>query len=415
MAFWQVIIIISAISTIFVLWPLVKAPFAHRSWKVRVNQDQTQVDLYQEHVADMAASLQRGDIDQQQFDQLKLDLQKTLVAESQQGIEKQERKTGGKSVLLGAALLIPVLSLVLYSQWGAKTDWDIYQHLEKLPKAENQADYNALIRELVVMVQARLNQTPDNIQLQSLLAQTAMTLQDYDQAVSAYRSILDAFPESPRIMSNLAQALFYRAGNAVTPEVRDYVHKTLALAPMLPEMLGLAGIDAKNQGDLRGAISYWKRAVQSMDPKSRTAQGYLGGIAKAEQALIAAGESLDEPKVDAAADTGVELNISLTDKAQVSGDDTLFVYARAWQGPKMPLAIQKLKVADLPLTVTLTEAMAMAPGMTIKSFEQLELVARISKSGSPAAQSGDWQGAVGPVSLNSITGPIDINIDQQIP
>lgn len=415
MAFWQIIILLCVSCAIFVLWPLVKAPFLNWGGKSRVNQDQTQAELFQEHLSDLQESHNRGDIDQQQFAQLKLELQKTLLAENQQSSGEVEHKPGGKVVLLVMAVLLPALSVVLYTQLGAKSDWEIYQHIQALPNSKSQDDYSQNMRELAVMIQGRLNQTPENLQLQNLLAQVSMALQDYDQAVSAYRAILSEFPESARTMANLAQALFYRAGNTVTPEVREYTHKALELAPMMPEMLGLAGIDAKNQGDLRGAIAYWKRAVTHMDKNSRTAQGYLNGIAKAEQALRDAGESLDEPA--AATDSGsqIQLKVALAEGAQVSPQDTLFVYARAWQGAKMPLAIKRMTAADLPTEVVLSEAMAMAPGMTIKSVEKLELVARISKSGTPMAKSGDWQGSKGPIVLGELDGAVEITIDKQIP
>lgn len=416
MAFWQIIVVFSIAAALFVAWPLIKAPFSRKVLAQKDDRDETQIELYREHLADLEKSHERGEIDAAQFEELKLELQKTLVVE---GVTVSGGKlhSGGKKVLLAVAVLVPVLSLVFYSQWGQKKDWDIYQLLEALPKAESREDYDKKLRELVVLVQARLNQTPDNMQLVNLLAQTAMTLQDYDQAVDAYRRILEKFPESPRIIANLAQAMFYRAGNVVTPEVREYTHKALALAPMMPEMLGLAGIDAKNQGDYRAAIRYWKTAVQHMDPNSRVAQGYLNGIAKAEQALLAAGEKLDteeKPATDAAS-AKIELQVSLADSVQISGGETLFVYARAWKGPKMPLAIQKLSASQLPLSVTLDESMAMAPGMTIKSFPELELVARISKTGSPTAQTGDWQGTFGPVKLDALEGVQQIVISEQLP
>lgn len=133
--------------------------------------------------------------------------------------------------------------------------------------------------------------------------------------------------------------------------------------------------------------------------------------------MLAAGEQLDteeKPATDAAS-TKIELQVSLADSVQISGGETLFVYARAWQGPKMPLAIQKLSASQLPLAVTLDESMAMAPGMTIKSFPELELVARISKTGSPTAQTGDWQGSVGPVKLDALEGVQQIVISEQLP
>lgn len=416
MAFWQIIVVVAAASALFVVWPLIRAPFSRKAVRSDLTQDQTQLELYHEHLADLEASLSRGDIDREQFEELQKELQKTLVLESPSGDARTaEVRQGGRKFLIGVGLSIPILSVVLYSQWGAKADWDIYQKLESLSETTTQTEHSKRIRELAVLIQTRLKRTPENIQLQNLLAQMSMSLQDYDQAVEAYRAILEQFPDSPRIMANLAQALFYRAGNVVTPEVREYTHKALSVAPMMPEMLGLAGIDAKNQGDLRGAIRYWKKAVEHMDPNSRTAQGYLSGIAKAEQALQAAGESLDDPETAASDGTSITLNVSLAENAQIQGDETLFVYARAWQGPKMPLAIQKLSASALPVEVVLNEAMAMAPGMDINSFEQLELVARISVSGSPAPQSGDWQGTVGPVSAKDLSEPVDITIDQQVP
>lgn len=419
--FWQIIIVLSAVAAVFILWPLVQLPFLHKSWLRHASQDETQVTLYHEHLADLDKSLQRGDVDQTQYEQLRVELQKTLVAdEIKTGEAPLNRK--GKKVVLALAVLLPVAGFLMYNHWGAKHDWEIFEQLQSLPLVDSQEAYEQQLRELVLKSQARLNQTPDNFALRNLLAQTSMALQDYDEAVANYRKILEIFPESPQIMANLAQALFYRAGNTITPEVREYTQKSLAIAPMIPEMLGLAGIDAKNQGDLRGAIRYWKLAVSQLDPHSQSAQGYKNGIQKAEQALLAAGETLDEPaqssedKPGASADlASVVANVTLAKDVKVTPSTTVFVYARAWQGPKMPLAIQKLTVQDLPMQVRLDESMAMAPGMTIKQFDQLELVARISKSGTPAPQSGDWQGSVGPIKLNDLDGPVALTISEQVP
>lgn len=411
MAFWQIVFLLSVIGALFAIWPLVKAPFAQKSSTRTVARDETQVELYEEHLEDLEKARSLGDIDDKQFEELKLELQRNLLVEGKTATA-EAYKLDGKIVILVIALAVPVASFVLYSQWGAKKDWDIYQLLEQLPEAQSQEDYNTKMRELVIEVQARLNQTPDNMQLQNLLAQTSMALQDYDQAVSAYRSVLEAFPNSPRVIANLAQAMFYRSGNTVTEEVRDYVNKALELAPMLPEMHGLAGIDAKNQGDLRGAIEHWTLAVKNMDKNSRVAQGYLAGIANAEQALAASGDAGEDEQAQDLVE--VEVRVTLADAVNADSSDTVFVYARAWQGAKMPLAIKKLTVADLPLTLTLDESMAMAPGMTITSFPELELVARISRSGSPAAQKGDWQVSAGPIIVTELDGPVDLTISEQV-
>ncbi|MFT5082987.1 MAG: cytochrome c-type biogenesis protein CcmH, partial [Lentisphaeria bacterium] len=92
-----------------------------------------------------------------------------------------------------------------------------------------------------------------------------------------------------------------------------------------------------------------------------------------------------------------------------------FIYARAWQGPKMPLAIRKIKVSELPVTVTLDKSMSMAQGMDLGSFPQVEVVARISSTGSAISKAGDWQASFGPVLVASHSKKIALSIAEQLP
>ena len=99
-----------------------------------------------------------------------------------------------------------------------------------------------------------------------------------------------------------------------------------------------------------------------------------------------------------------------------SPDDTVFIYARAWQGARVPLSIARVKASQLPLTLSLTNSMSMAPGMNLNSAEELELVARLSKGGDPVPQSGDWQVTLGPVTLAKVEpSPYALVIADQIP
>jgi cytochrome c-type biogenesis protein CcmH len=111
----------------------------------------------------------------------------------------------------------------------------------------------------------------------------------------------------------------------------------------------------------------------------------------------------------------VSVSVSLDPglQAQVSPQDTLFVFARALQGPRMPLAIVRKRVADLPATVTLDDSQAMSPAMTLSKFDQVSIGARISKSGQAMPASGDLQGTSSPVS--TVDGEVSITIDEVIP
>lgn len=418
MVFWQIVLLLSVLAAFFVVWPLVKLPFGRKTLMREASRDQTQMELYAEHLADLEKAHTMGDIDGAQFEELKVELQRTLVSE-EQGADVPRVYSGGKRLVMGLGLSVPVMAVLLYNYWGAKPDWEIYQFMEDLPNAESQQEYNSRLRQLATMVQSRANQRPANLQMHNLLAQTSMALQDYDLAVEAYKNILAEFPESPRIISNLAQAMFHRAGNTVTPEVREYTQKALQMAPMLPEMLGLAGIDAKNQGDYQEAIRYWKLAVSQMDANSSAARGYRNGIARAEEALAQRGETppstpVEQPQADQDAEH-ISVTVSLADGVSVGNTDAVFVYARAWQGSPMPLAIRRLTAAELPAQVVLDESMAMAPGMDITSAAQLEVVARISATGNATPQSGDWQVSHGPVRLEELHGSINLVLSEQIP
>jgi cytochrome c-type biogenesis protein CcmI len=113
--------------------------------------------------------------------------------------------------------------------------------------------------------------------------------------------------------------------------------------------------------------------------------------------------------------THIVVKVSLDPKlkGKVLPSDTLFVFAKAADGPPMPLAIARLTAAQLPASVTLTDAMSMMPNLTLSKFPQIILGARISKSGNAIAQSGDFQTLSAAVS-NTGTEPIRLTIDRRV-
>ena len=92
----------------------------------------------------------------------------------------------------------------------------------------------------------------------------------------------------------------------------------------------------------------------------------------------------------------------------------VFVYAKAASGPPMPLAVQRLRVEQLPATVTLTDGMGMLPNMKLSQFPQVVIGARVSKSGNAIAQSGDLQTISKPMAVTTTT-PVELTIDQVVP
>ena len=95
----------------------------------------------------------------------------------------------------------------------------------------------------------------------------------------------------------------------------------------------------------------------------------------------------------------LQVEVSLAEPLWREADvnHSLFIYAKAASGPPMPLAVKRLKVADLPVTVTLDDSLAMTPEMRLSNFPQVIVGARISASGQASPQRGDLEGETGPL------------------
>ncbi len=415
MQFWHGVLVLSLLAAMFILWPTL---FVKKKYKkeLRTGVGDHELDqVFDHHLKDLEQTRNRGEIEQQDYDNLKQDLENTLIEESSNEGESTETPfvSSFKSRLpvIALVIVVPIFALLIYSSIGSKSDWEIYslmtQQVTNLDEAKTRAE------NLTKRLQKRLKSKPENASNWYLLASTSMEMGNYDEAVRAYREVLNLSPEAPRIMAELAQALFSRAGNTITPEVRSYTEQALAIAPMMPTALGLAGVDAYQAGDYELAIRHWQNATSQLDPSSAAYQVLSSGVDKAQKALEQTGKVAPTvSQVEAADKPSIDVKVSL-DKSVVSNpDDVVFIYARAWKGPKMPLAIKRITAADLPASVTLSESMM--PGMDLSSFPQVEVVARLSPGGSAVPTSGDWQAAQGPVIVANQKEPVVLNINTLI-
>jgi cytochrome c-type biogenesis protein CcmH len=193
-------------------------------------------------------------------------------------------------------------------------------------------------------------------------------------------------------------------GRKLDGEPEALIAKALTIDPDNLKALGVAGTIAFERGDAAKAATLWERALRVAPPGSELAGRLQGALDEARQraglpplpnAVAAAPSAAAGPAGDAAAGAGsVQVRITLAPAlaARASPEDTLFVFARAPQGGKAPLAIQRRQVKDLPLDVTLDDSMAMSPAMRLSSVPQVVIGARISKSGNAMPQPGDLQG-----------------------
>jgi len=225
------------------------------------------------------------------------------------------------------------------------------------------------------------------------------------------------------LLADFADALAAANNRRFPDEAGVLLSDALKLQPDNIKALWLAGHWKLQTGDAASGISYWERAAELLPPDSEDRLVIASQIRQLRQQAglpadtqQAANESTAVTPTPAVAANSLQVTVTLdpafADRA--NPEDTVFIFARAAQGPRMPLAIARKRVSDLPVTVTLDDSMAMAPGMVLSGFEEVTVGARISKSGNAMAQSGDLQGSLSPV-RHAETARIEIVIDSAVP
>lgn len=419
--------ILAVMAVCFMLWPMLRALASKRAQNGDTHQEarlddrlQTNIQLFQEHMAELGASLAEGRIDAQQFAQLKLEQERNLLEDGASlaaSHRSQNSKLGGV-VLAGVCVLMMVVAVVLYVRWGSTPD----VALQTLQTEKNLLDHQDLVnnrapdparaRQLMTAIEDRLEARPESTQYWFMLARTAMEIGDYEQAISAYERILPLDPSASIVMGELAQAMFLRDKNRMSPATAALAESAVKIDPENTTALGLLGINAFEKKDFGAAADYWQRAVTILGPEAQGSRALLGGIERARSEAAKSGAPLEQQEV--ASGRQISMRVVLGQGVTLADDLPVFVYARAWQGARMPLAIQRISLTDLPSTITLDESMAMSPAMSLAQAKEVELVARVALDGTATAKAGDWQGSFGPVDLDNLPDDIVITIDQKL-
>lgn len=340
------------------------------------------------------------------------------------------RTRTGFAVALAVALLLPAGAILLYWQLGAPRALD---PANLVARSGEGADIEAAIAQLA----EKMKQDPDNAEGWALLGRAYKSTRRFAEARDALKRAHDLLPDDADLMVEYAETLVLSSSDhRIQGEALDLIEKAIQTNPQNQKGLWLAGIADSQAGKYAEAVKKWNTLLPLLPPGSNVADSVQEQIAQAE--ALRDGKPLPAPsaqppaetsKAAAAAETGaneaqaavssgprilvtVALDPRLKDK--VAPGDTLFVFAKAASGPPMPLAIAKLSAAQLPASVTLTDAMSMMPNMNLSAFAQIVIGARISKSGQAIAQSGDLQALSAPLP-NSRSEPVELTIDQAVP
>jgi len=210
------------------------------------------------------------------------------------------------------------------------------------------------IGQIVASLAERLQRDPGDIDGWVMLGRSYMTQGNYQDAATAYEN-------------------------------------ALALDPHNPEALFWGGISASNSGNVRLAIERWERLLET-DPPANVRGVLLQRIAEWRGEPLPAATAPTTAPAAAAPGSVVVANISLSVAAQavLAADAAVFIIARDPARPSPPIAVTRRLVSELPMVVELGDQESMIPGRNLSEFSEFELLARVSLSGNPIAQPGDW-------------------------
>ena len=267
----------------------------------------------------------------------------------------------------------------------------------------------------------RLQQQPDDLKGWVMLARSYAIMKRYSEAEAAYANVLRLGGENADLLTDYADTMVMADGGAFNDESAALLLRALELEPDNLKALWLAGHWKNQSGEHQEAIDYWQRAAAKLPPGSKDIAVITSQINELQAKLGIQTEPAPTPAPTVAtAGTGqsasltVQVTLDPNVAAATSPEDTVFIFARAAQGPRMPLAIVRTQVKDLPATVTLDDSMAMTPQMVLSNFDQVTVGARVSKSGGAMPVSGDLQGIVTPVDSQT-SEPVQVTIDSKVP
>jgi len=436
--FWVLMIIMLLLAIGLLVYPLLKArkysPLAYKESNLKIND---------EKIKELDIDLEEGRIDQLYYRAAREELDRELLidipAESKETASQHYMNAASRhpALALVIALFVPMLALLLYLDLGMHSASEESFVAEQSQQAEQPS-----IEEMARKLEAKIEKEGGTVEEWIMLGRSHKYLGNNVQAANAFAVALEQDKDNAQLMLERAEVLALNNDRAFTDEARALVLRAYELQPDNPNALWFIGVAEYQHGNYHQAIDHLTKLLPMAGGDENVMKSVVAIVDKSRQALIAAGEDMPElaellgieammaearatetaaaktasPAAVEGAVTRLEVAVDISEQARqkFNENDAVFVYAKAKQGPRMPLAVERLTLAALPATVVLDDSMAMVEGMNMSAFDQLVISARVTKTGSAIAQSGDFIGKQD-VDAKNATATLSIVIDTVVP
>ena len=378
-------------------------PLLSRGRRESASRDALNVAVYRDQLRELEADRDAGKLGAEDYERSRRELEKRLL-------EDVEPKAGGKGAAGAAGRGMPTAAAAGILLVAAGTYLAVGNPGAMNPAARAPQMGMAQIEAMVQGLAERLQKEPDDVEGWKMLGRSYTVLGRFAEAANAYSNAAMRAPRDAQVLADLADALAMARGQNMKGEPEKLVLHALQIDPKNLKALALAGTAAFDRRDFRAAARYWERMLPLVQPGSEDARVIQSNLDEARAAAGAAGPAARAGKPAAAAALRGVVRLAPELASKISPADTLFVFARAAEGPAMPLAVLRRRAGDLPLSFSLDDSMAMSPAMKLSAFPRVVVGARISKSGGATPQPGDLQGASQPVANSS--GAVSVTIDK---
>jgi len=372
----------------------------------QASQASANAKVYRDQILDLDHEHNSGHISDEEWQQSRDELSLRLLEDTSavdDPAAKTEKPAIWTAVVLAVAL--PLGSMGMYMWVGQP------EALNPLAlKTPDQVDPKDLTKMAQTLAE-KLQDKPDNLQGWVMLGRTYRTLENFDAALRAYDSALKLSDDDDLKLERIEVIAMQRQGQ-FEGEPWNVIREVLQRDPQHFGALLTAGSASYAEGKFADALKYWEQARKPLDANNPDLEGLESAISTVRERL-----GMPPAKVTPAAASGLnvtgQVNLSASLKSKASPNDVVFIYATPANGDRMPLAIFKTTVSQLPFNFTLDDSTAMAPDRKLSAAVEVMVKVRVTKSGNAMPQSGDLSGSLGPVKVGA--KGLKLEIKDQIP